>query len=337
MNSNKDNNEINLVELILVIWKGKWKVLLAIVVSIAFTHYYNQITKTKNFIAITEIEPITTAEEFKYTPLIQSKYHYLDDQNSSGVESDKSNNKNRIFENKNIANNDEKVSNIQNIRISKIYFLSLYREKLNEKKLFEDAIHKFNLIDASQFKDNKEYNEAVIKLASSIKIKTPFNYSNKSLTSINNLKNNGYEIKYSTIHFEYNDIEKWKSVLRYVDQNANDDIKKNLQIYYKRFQKILEQERVYQLEDLSTKIDNLIRDYDRKTEDHVLYLKEQSSIARKLGIAKNTIEVQTFGNQNALLSNVIADSPFYFRGFEAIDEEIFLITSRKNKKAFIFY
>ena len=201
--------------------------------------------------------------------------------------------------------------------------------------MFEDAIHKFNLIDASQFKDNKEYNEAVIKLASSIKIKTPFNYSNKSLTSINNLKNNGYEIKYSTIHFEYNDIEKWKSVLRYVDQNANDDIKKNLQIYYKRFQKILEQERVYQLEDLSTKIDNLIRDYDRKTEDHVLYLKEQSSIARKLGIAKNTIEVQTFGNQNALLSNVIADSPFYFRGFEAIDEEIFLITSRKNKKAFI--
>ena len=35
------------------------------------------------------------------------------------------------------------------------------------------------------------------------------------------------------------------------------------------------------------------------------------------------------------LSNVATDSPFYFRGYEAIDKEIELIELRKNKKAFI--
>ena len=86
---------------------------------------------------------------------------------------------------------------------------------------------------------------------------------------------------------------------------------------------------------MSLQIENLISDYDRQTSDRILYLKEQSQIAKKLGIAKNTIEVQTFGNQNALLSNVKTDSPFYLRGYEAIDEEIDLMNSRTDKSAFI--
>ena len=61
----------------------------------------------------------------------------------------------------------------------------------------------------------------------------------------------------------------------------------------------------------------------------------QVAIAKKLGIDKNTIEVQTFGSQNALLSNVKTDSPFYLRGYEAIDKEIELILKRFDKKPFI--
>ena len=89
------------------------------------------------------------------------------------------------------------------------------------------------------------------------------------------------------------------------------------------------------LEDISIKIDNMLIDYDREISNRVAYLEEQSAIALKLVIAKNTIEVQTFGNQNALLSNVQTVSPFYLRGYEAIDKEIELVLLRKNKKAFI--
>jgi hypothetical protein len=64
-------------------------------------------------------------------------------------------------------------------------------------------------------------------------------------------------------------------------------------------------------------------------------LSEQASIARKLGVAKNTIEAQTFSAQNGMVANVKTDTPFYLRGYEAIENEIVLIKSRSQKEAFV--
>ena len=97
---------------------------------------------------------------------------------------------------------------------------------------------------------------------------------------------------------------------------------------------LLKIKRKYQIEDITIKIDNKIKDYDRETSDRLAYLKEQSAIARKLGIAKNTIETQKFNNQTTLLE-VKLNSPFYLRGYEAIDKEIELIGKRSNKSPFI--
>ena len=91
----------------------------------------------------------------------------------------------------------------------------------------------------------------------------------------------------------------------------------------------------YQVGACSNLIINLTTDYYRSTSDRIEYLKEQAAIAKKLDIAKNTIEVQTFANQNAILSNIKTDSPFYLRGYEAINKEIELINLRTNNKAFI--
>lgn len=52
-------------------------------------------------------------------------------------------------------------------------------------------------------------------------------------------------------------------------------------------------------------------------------------------MAKNTIEAQTFSAQNSVLANVKTDTPFYLRGYEAIEKEIELIETREDKKAFI--
>jgi hypothetical protein len=123
--------------------------------------------------------------------------------------------------------------------------------------------------------------------------------------------------------------------LIYVDEFINKLVKKTLIDEYKNNLLFLKNEKNYQLEDISIKIDNHLIDYEREISDRVAYLKEQSAIAKKLGIAKNTIEVQTFGNQNALLSNVNTDSPFCLRGYESIDKEISLMSTRDNKKAFV--
>tara|TARA_B100001063_G_C16406525_1_gene377389 strand:- start:78 stop:584 length:507 start_codon:yes stop_codon:yes gene_type:complete len=81
-------------------------------------------------------------------------------------------------------------------------------------------------------------------------------------------------------------------------------------------------------------------DYDRETSDKILFLEEQASIAEKLGIANNAIEVATFSNENvsiydASTKNLVPNLPFYLKGYIAINEEIELLRNRSDKKAFI--
>jgi LPS O-antigen subunit length determinant protein (WzzB/FepE family) len=66
-----------------------------------------------------------------------------------------------------------------------------------------------------------------------------------------------------------------------------------------------------------------------------LFLREQSAIARKLGVKNNTIETQSFGGKNSVVTNVITEMPLYLRGYEAIEKEIELIEARDNKEAFV--
>lgn len=96
-----------------------------------------------------------------------------------------------------------------------------------------------------------------------------------------------------------------------------------------------EMKRDFELEDVETNINNALADYERKTADRLAFLGEQAAIARKLGVAKNTLEAQMFSSSNGVVANVKADTPFYLRGYEAIEKEIELITTREDKRAFV--
>ena len=89
------------------------------------------------------------------------------------------------------------------------------------------------------------------------------------------------------------------------------------------------------IRDIDIAIENQTKDYDRITKDRLAFLSEQAVIARKLGVKKNTIESQMFGARNTVVTNVNIDTPFYLRGYEAIEEEINLTKGRKNKSAFM--
>ena len=299
-NPKVDNDEINLIELMYTLWEGKWKIAVAVIISLIAVILY-QSTKTKNFTAITEIKPVSILEFNKYLEL---------------------NDLMKIIDVNNEGNVTKKVNQITISRL-----LDSHINILEDKSIFEDAIRKFNLLEVSQYNNEKEYSEAIIRLASSVKILSP--------PVNNNVKKGNLEKFYYTINFTHHDAKKWKSILKYVDELANKFVQKNLVDEYSRTLEFLENDKKYKLEDISIKINNKLNDYNREISDRLAYLSEQSAIAKKLGIAKNTIEVQTFGNQNALLSNVKTDSPFYLRGYEAIDKEIELILSRKDKKAFI--
>ena len=84
------------------------------------------------------------------------------------------------------------------------------------------------------------------------------------------------------------------------------------------------------LEDIREEIDQTASIYELRTERRLAFLREQAAIARELGIERNTIEAQTFAASNGILTSVNTDTPFYLRGYSAIEEEISLISSRDD-------
>ena len=310
------DDEIDLVELAQTVWDGKWKIVAVVALSVLSVFGYQTIQPQPNFEASTEIKPITSVEAERYR---QS--------NALG-----------FFE------------------VTPNTLLNLYIEQLDERALFEDAIRKFDLLDASKYEDEEAFNDAVIELAASIEILPPSNVDGKDKKA---------DIRrYWQLVFEFNDDDKWKEALRFVDDSVSDSVRK---ILFKRFETSLlvaKQKRMFsiedigiqmensksdfdkkmaefelkqgfQFEDIDTQISNALLDYERKTLDRLAFLREQAAIARKLGVAKNTIEAQTFSAQNGMVANVKTDTPFYLRGYEAIEKEIELIETRKDSRAFV--
>lgn len=293
-----ENNEINLIELMQIIWNGKWKIAIVIIITFIATIGYKS-NQAISFTAKTEIKPVTSLEINKYYGL-----NNLFIKNKTNIEF-------------------QKIYDSQKITRSRLY--NLYLDILREKSIFEDAIRKYKLLDDSQYDDEKKYNDSITKLASSIKILAPVNETDK----IRKL-----EVSNHTISFNYDDEDKWKSVLKYSDELANKLVKKFIADQYKKLISNFKKDKMYQLQDLSVKINNSISDYDREIFDRLAFLKEQSEIARQLQI-KNIIESLELGNDKILLANRDKDVPFYLRGYEAIDKEIELISKRKNVYSFV--
>lgn len=70
---------------------------------------------------------------------------------------------------------------------------------------------------------------------------------------------------------------------------------------------------------------------------HLLFLKEQSAIAKELGVENNSLnESGLLKSKSAgvALSVTSSDIPFYLRGFKAIDKEIDILSSRSKEQRF---
>jgi LPS O-antigen subunit length determinant protein (WzzB/FepE family) len=343
------DNEINFIELAQLIWQGRWKIFVVVVIFFLTTFLY-QANQARNFNAITEIRPVNIFEINKYQAFNNL---FTDISNPSLANPEVS-----------LANPEVTVINpevgVVNPEVTSEKLFNLYIDLLRDRLVFEDAMRKFNLLDPSQYSD-QDYNEEIIKLASSVKILSPSMTDGK--------KRKKLEHTYHTIQFIHDDVKKWKSILKYVDEISHKLVKQILVEQYKntllltkqkknylledieaqivnakldfdRYIKKFELTRVFKLEDIQTKINNMLIDYERITSDRLAFLREKASIARKLKIQKTTPgtpEAQMFKSDTdtGFVTNLKTDNLYYLRGYEAIEKEIELIENRKDKKAFI--
>ena len=324
-----ESDEIDTIEVFLNILNNKLKIA-------AITAIFIILSATQHFIfkpsinAKTKILPINIFEENLYLPY------------------------NSFFETEKV-NEDQKLFQVRLNKIDKDYLLSLFLEELKTKKTVIEAIKKYQLIDQSKFDDEDKYSESVEKKAFSLNLLSPVNVdgSKKGETRLNWI-----------IEFKTYDPKKWEEALIFIESEINNNIqkylkqnfiitldnlklleqfkivdidkmidfeKKNFDKKMKKFEMDLE----FKLVDIKVKINNAINDYEVETKNRLAFLNEQAAIARTLDIKKNTIESQVFSTQNSVITNVKTDTPYYLRGYEAIEKNIHLIMNRTDKKPFV--
>ena len=295
-----ESDEIDLIEVIANIWNNKLKIatITAIFIILSVAYYF---TFKPSITAKTEILPITFFENDFYTG-----YNSL-----VGFQ---------------IENEEEKiVSQVRFNNINKEYLLNLFLEELKTGTIIQEAIKKYQLIDQSKFNDENEYLEAVEKYALSLDLLRPVNVdgSKRGETRLNWI-----------IEFNVDDKNKWEETLSFIEIEINKTIQKYLRENFNitlNNLKLLDQ---FKTEDLNQKIEFAKNDYEFETSNRLAFLNEQASIARKLNIADNTLEVENFNTSSGVISNLQTAKPYYMRGYSMIEKEIELIESRNNKDAF---
>ena len=220
----------------------------------------------------------------------------------------------------------KQLNAIKFFSVSRSSLLNLYFEHLDERFVFEQAIKKYKLLDIANYGSKDDFDEAVSMFASSIKVLPEYYEDNNNGTS---------SLTNVIIEGVFNNEFKWKQLLNYVNITTNQKVKNYLQEKFNNRVLIATQNRDFKLEDISVQIENALSDYEITTTNRLAYLFEQAAIARKLGVAKNTIESQTFSTQNGMLTNLDIKSPLYLRGYEAIEKEIALIQSREEIEPFV--
>ena len=312
-NQSPYSDEIDLLEFFQTIWDGKFKItgviLMAVLGVVSF--FYTQ--PPPSFTAKTEVRPITSdiANRYEISNSLGFFEVYSDKDKNDGQDKDKDKDKDKA-----------KAKAKAVVR----FLDELFIEQLDTRLLFENAFRKYAVLDENDYETETDFNKAIIELAAAISLLPPINVDGTA---------KGESRRHWTIEFEFNDKEKWLNALADVKAKANQNVRKLIRDNFTTTLAAAEKKKAFEIEDISTIIDNALSDYDRKADDRVAFLREQSAIARKLGVKNNTIETQSFGGKNSVVTNVITEMPLYLRGYEAIEKEIELIEARDNKEAFV--
>jgi hypothetical protein len=120
--------------------------------------------------------------------------------------------------------------------------------------LLETGIDKFELINKDDFENDNDYKEAIQKFASEIEVLRPINVDGQAKGEIR---------LYHVLNATYNDEDKWKQLIAFVDTEANKNVKEIITNRFKSIVSVEEQIRAFAIKDIDIAIENQTKDYDR--------------------------------------------------------------------------
>ena len=221
MKIKKDNDEIDILELIRAIINNKLKVLLIIILSISLGYIYS-FTQKPLYQVQTEIRPISSVDEFKY-----QTYNSYIKKKSLSLDSEK------VEVNLSFLNNFDVIE--------KDFLMSLFIDRLIEKESLNNIIKESNFLNKENYQNSKDYDNAINAISSAIKV---------------NLPEDG-RTTYWIIKHITSDPEEWKNFMIFTEDFVNNEIREYLE---KKFNNTLQTEKKlkeFQIADLEIEIKNL--------------------------------------------------------------------------------
>lgn len=310
MTKMKYNDELNLFDILYIIWRGKIKIFLITAFCVIITYFYFLVNKP-HLKAVSQIHPITTFEEEQYSKY-NSFINYLDKKYSRF---------NNSFNNQ--VNDYISLNKFNDI--DKKYLLDLFIEEMRSRETIIEAIRKFKLLNENEYSNNSSYLDAVDKLAYSLQIKPPRNVKGNLRGDIKN---------FWTIEININNSKKWIDALKYINNQANNKVRAYVNKKFDNSIKSNLYEIKFKLEELENQIKNAKNDYKKYLNNRLSFLNEQALIARELNIKNNTLELKTFNIFAIDDSRIETPNFYYMRGYQMIEKEIDLIKSRSYENAF---
>ena len=301
MVKNKRNDEIDLVETLEIIWRKKLSVLFIIVFSLLAVFLDQSFNKDRIKInAITEIRPIKTVDEASYQifnsvlrslkpaqAIIDEPSLYNDMSEEEALAFADSDN-NRMIKNLNINN------------INKEFLYDLFIERINEKPNLKEKIKIFNLVKKENYPNKMEYETAVNKLVSSIKL-----INSGDLEGVD-FRNEASNVKIQIINY---DVEEWEKFLGFLEKQTNLSIQKKITQVFNDYVNYLEIMRKFEIEDLEAKLLSLTE------EDKIILLKKNIEILKVDNYSNKILSMfktsPIANKEEFYAARIVADSTLY--------------------------
>ena len=138
------DDSIDIIKILLLIWQGKWKVISFTFLAVLSSYFYILLQPPKSFTATTELRPISSVEEEKYS-LTNS---YIEQLKQQSIEEE-------LFDE--IVDDAKRLIGLMEFPlVDSIMLQELYIEELRQNKIFEEAIIEFKLISPQSFKSDDE-------------------------------------------------------------------------------------------------------------------------------------------------------------------------------------
>ena len=305
--SREVSDEIDLLAIIRTLWQGKWIILLTMLLSCVAVFLFYQ-SKPKQISFSAGIAIIKTTDNTNL--VIEQITNKLTGLLSLEVENKQPN--------KGLNFIPVTQNSLRNLYLDNIVSSEVVTQAVTASKLFTDN------------NSDKDYQDKLQSIIRAIKIFQVASVDQKQQIFIA-FEKLSYQHR---LDFTFNDLEKGKLFLANLHQLTNKKVRSIIIENYNQNINSFEYLRSLKLDEINDTMQLALFTYEETIKQKLEYLKEQSQIARTLGIAKNTLGTENFSVGNGSITNVKSDTPFYFRGYEAIEKEIQLIEVRKDPRLY---